>query len=118
ATTNDFGILATSHIHFETSDIQVGVRFDHRTIDVLSGFNKDFSSFNGALGYKTKLFDIMTTRLNFASGYRAPNLAELTSDGTHEGTNRYEIGNEHLKNEQNFQADLALEYKSEHIEVF
>lgn len=118
ATTNDFGILATSHIHFETSDIQVGVRFDHRTIDVLSGFNKDFSSFNGALGYKTKLFDIMTTRLNFASGYRAPNLAELTSYGTHEGTNRYEIGNEHLKNEQNFQADLALEYKSEHIEVF
>ncbi|MBO3097881.1 TonB-dependent receptor [Gelidibacter pelagius] len=118
ATTNDFGVLATSHIHFENSDFQIGVRFDHRTIDVVSGLNKDFSSFNGALGYKTKFFKKITSRINFASGYRAPNLAELTSDGTHEGTNRYEIGNEHLKNEQNFQADLALEYKSEHIEVF
>ncbi|RXJ45937.1 TonB-dependent receptor [Gelidibacter gilvus] len=118
ATTNDFGVLATSHIHFENSDIQIGARFDHRTIDVISGLNKDFSSFNGALGYKTKFFEKITSRINFASGYRAPNLAELTSDGTHEGTNRYEIGNENLKNEQNFQADLALEYKSEHIEVF
>ncbi len=118
ATTNDFGVLATSHIHFENSDIQIGARFDHRTIDVISGVNKDFSSFNGALGYKTKIADIVTARINLASGYRAPNLAELTSDGTHEGTNRYEIGNENLKTEQNFQADLALEYKSEHIEVF
>ena len=118
ATTNDFGILATSHIHFENSDIQIGARFDHRIINVISGFTKDFSSFNGALGYKTKFADKITARINFASGYRAPNLAELTSDGTHEGTNRYEIGNEYLKNEQNFQADLALEYKNEHIEVF
>lgn len=118
AITNDFGILATSHIHFENSDIQIGARFDHRTIDVISGLNKEFSSFNGALGYKTRIFEKITSRINFASGYRAPNLAELTSDGTHEGTNRYEIGNENLENEQNFQADLALEYKSEHIEVF
>lgn len=118
ATTNDVGVLATSHIHFEKSDIQIGARFDHRTIEVISGLHKNFSSFNGALGYKTKLVDKITARLNLASGYRAPNLAELTSDGTHEGTNRYEIGNENLKNEQNFQADLALEYKNEHVEVF
>ncbi|HUH26709.1 TonB-dependent receptor [Gelidibacter sp.] len=118
ATTNDFGVLATSHIHFENSDIQIGARFDHRTIDVISGLNRDFSSFNGALGFKTKFFKKITSRINFASGYRAPNLAELTSDGTHEGTNRYEIGNANLKNEQNFQVDLALEYKSEHFEVF
>jgi len=45
-------------------------------------------------------------------------LAELASDGTHEGTNRYEIGNIDLTYEQNFQADLALEYKNEHIEFF
>jgi len=45
-------------------------------------------------------------------------LAELTSNGVHEGTNRYEIGNSSLSNEQNFQADLALEYQNEHIEFF
>lgn len=118
ASTNDIGVLATSHIHFENSDIQIGARFDHRTINILSDFTKDFSSFNGAVGYKTRFAKSIIFRLNIASGYRAPNLAELTSNGTHEGTNRYEIGNKNLKNEHNIQADLALEYKNEHIEVF
>ncbi|WP_299390861.1 TonB-dependent receptor [uncultured Gelidibacter sp.] len=118
ATTNDFGILATSHIHFDKSDIQIGARYDYRNIDVLSGINKNFLSFNGAIGVKTNLAQNITTRLNLASGYRAPNLAELTSNGTHEGTNRYEIGNDQLENEQNFQADLAIEFKNEHVEVF
>jgi iron complex outermembrane receptor protein len=56
--------------------------------------------------------------LNLASGFRAPNLAELTSNGVHEGTNRYEIGSPNLKTEQNLQTDLNLEYKTDHLEFF
>ncbi|RLD29378.1 MAG: TonB-dependent receptor [Bacteroidetes bacterium] len=118
ATTNDFGLLATSHIHFEKIDIQLGARFDNRNINVKDDIDKSFNSFNAAFGIKLNLFKKITTRLNLASGFRAPNLAELTSFGSHEGTNRFEIGNSNLKNEQNFQADLALEFKNEHIEVF
>lgn len=118
ATTNDFGVFGMAHIHFEKADVQVGARFDTRQIDVVNGFTKSFNSFNGALGVKTKLFDLITTRLNVASGFRAPNLAELTSYGTHEGTNRFEIGDENLTNEQNFQTDLSFEFKSEHVEFY
>ena len=118
ATTNDIGILATSHIHFETIDIQLGARFDNRTIKVGSNLDKNFNSFNGAFGIKTNVLDNITARLNLATGFRAPNLAELTSNGSHEGTNRFEIGNPNLSNEQNFQIDLALEFKNEHVEVF
>tara|TARA_R110002049_G_scaffold273749_1_gene451571 strand:- start:3907 stop:6171 length:2265 start_codon:yes stop_codon:yes gene_type:complete len=118
ATTNDVGILATSHIHFENIDIQLGGRFDNRNIDVNSILNKNFNSFNSALGFKTNISKNITARLNLATGFRAPNLAELTSDGTHEGTNRYEVGNSNLNNEKNFQSDLALEYKNEHVEFF
>ena len=42
----------------------------------------------------------------------------MTSNGVHEGSNRYEIGNSELKNEQNFQADLNLEYRNPHFELF
>lgn len=118
ATTNDFGVLAMSHIHFEKLDMQLGVRYDNRNIDVESGLIRNFNSFNGAFGVKTNLLKNITARLNLATGFRAPNLAELTSNGIHHGTNRYEIGNNDLNNEQNFQTDLALEYKNEHIEVF
>ncbi len=96
ATTNDVGVLATSHIHFEKADIQLGARFDNRTINLNDGFNKSFNSVNGAVGVKTNLYESIVTRLNLATGFRAPNLAELASDGTHEGTNRYEIGNPDL----------------------
>jgi iron complex outermembrane receptor protein len=57
-------------------------------------------------------------RLNLATGFRAPNLAELSSNGVHEGTNRYEIGNANLITEQNVQTDLNLEYKNSHFEFF
>lgn len=118
ATTNDVGILATSHIHFDKADLQIGARFDNRTININDGLNKSFNSFNGSAGVKTNIIEQISVRLNLATGFRAPNLAELASDGTHEGTNRYEIGNPDLESEQNFQADLALEFKNEHIEIF
>ena len=56
--------------------------------------------------------------MNLATGFRAPNLAELTSNGVHEGTNRYEIGNPNLEHEQNLQTDISMEYKYKHIEFF
>ncbi|SFZ92850.1 iron complex outermembrane recepter protein [Flaviramulus basaltis] len=118
ATTNDVGVLAMTHIHFEKADVQLGARFDNRNIDVSNSINKTFNSFNGAFGIKTNLVNNITARVNLATGFRAPNLSELTSDGTHEGTNRYEIGNNDLKSEQNFQTDLALEFKNEHVELF
>ena len=118
ARTNDFGILATSHIHFNKADVQLGARFDNRNIHVNTVLDKTFNSFNGALGIKTNVAEKTTARLNLASGFRAPNLAELTSNGIHEGTNRYEIGNPNLDNEQNLQVDLAIEFKNEHLEVF
>jgi iron complex outermembrane receptor protein len=118
ATTNDIGVLAMSHIHFEKADVQLGARFDNRNIDVASGISKNFNSFNGAFGIKTQIANKVTARLNLATGFRAPNLSELTSNGTHEGTNRFEIGNSNLKSEQNFQTDLALEFKNEHVELF
>ncbi len=130
AVTNDIGILGTSHVHFSNeSDLQIGLRYDHRGINgdehgsmneesYISPLNRDFGSFNASLGYKINFAKNMVARLNIASGFRAPNLAELTSNGVHEGTNRYEIGSETLKNEKNLQTDLVLEYKNEHIELF
>lgn len=118
ATTTDFGVLGTSHIHFDAIDVQLGLRFDRRVINITNDLNRSFNSVNAALGAKTNLFKKLITRINLASGFRAPNLAELTSFGIHEGTNRFEIGNIDLNKEQNFQADLAFEYQSEHLEVF
>ncbi len=129
ANTTDIGVLATSHYHLEKVDLQAGIRFDSRKIeseatrnpldvDFIPALNKTFTSFTAALGAKLDLIENLSARINFASGFRAPNLAELTSNGVHEGTNRYERGNANLTNEQNFQTDISLEYRNEHVEFF
>lgn len=129
AVTRDFGILATTHYHLEKIDFQTGIRYDTRNLeseaygeagspDFIQGINRTFNSYNGAIGAKFNVLPSLSSRINLASGFRAPNLAELTSNGSHHGSNRYEVGNSVLDNEQNFQLDLALEYTNEHFEVF
>ena len=129
ATTNDFGVFGTANYEWKTNVLQAGLRFDNRKITTdaqgipgdagsFEAISKSYDSFNAALGYKTNLADDLTLRLNIASGFRAPNLAELTSNGVHEGTNRYEVGNSDLKTEQNVQTDVNLEYKNSHFEFF
>jgi iron complex outermembrane receptor protein len=129
ATTNDFGAFGTLNYEWKSNVIQAGLRFDNRKITTqaqgiageegsFQAIDKSFDSFNASLGYKTNLKEDLTLRLNLASGFRSPNLAELTSNGVHEGTNRYEIGNSDLKTEQNVQTDLNLEYKNSHFEFF
>jgi iron complex outermembrane receptor protein len=129
ATTNDFGVFGTANYEWKSNVLQAGMRFDNRNVTSIAhgvegeegyfqALDRSFDSFNASLGYKTNLADNLTMRLNVASGFRAPNLAELTSNGVHEGTNRYEIGNSALKTEQNVQTDLNLEYKNSHFEFF
>lgn len=129
ASTTDFGFFGTGNYDWKTNVVQAGIRFDNRKINSEShgitgnegsfeALDKSFNSFNASLGYKTDLAKSFILRANLASGFRAPNLAELTSNGVHEGTNRYEIGNPNLKTEQNIQTDLNLEYNTNHVEFF
>jgi iron complex outermembrane receptor protein len=129
AVTNDFGVFGTANYEWNSNVLQAGLRFDNRNIITdaqgiageegsFEAIDKSYDSFNASLGYKTNLADDLTLRLNVASGFRAPNLAELTSNGVHEGTNRYEVGNSDLETEQNVQTDLNLEYKTDHFEFF
>ncbi|HEY4618438.1 MAG TPA: TonB-dependent receptor [Flavobacterium sp.] len=129
AITNDFGVFGTVNYEWKTNVLQAGLRFDNRQVTTdehgnvgeegyFKPIDRSFDSFNASVGYKTNLAADLTFRLNLASGFRAPNLAELTSNGVHEGTNRYEIGNGDLKTEQNVQTDLNLEYKTDHFEFF
>lgn len=129
ATTKDLGGLVTANYQWNKNSIQAGVRFDSRDVvtetngtvgeeGYFQAIDKQFNSFNASLGYKTNITSKIEMRFNLATGFRAPNLAELTSNGVHEGSNRYEIGNANLKKEQNIQADWNLEYGNEHFEVF
>ncbi len=131
ANMNDFGVFTTANYSWNKNTLQGGIRFDNRKITterheivhdndthVFEAVDKSYNSFTTSLGLKTSITDNLTTRINVSTGFRAPNLAELSSNGIHHGTNRFEKGNSNLTNEKNTQIDLSLEYKTEHFEFF
>lgn len=78
-------------------------------------FSEDYNGISGSIGLSYQMGRKSTMKLNISRGYRAPNIAELASNGRHEGTFRYEIGNPHLKSEISHQIDLAYFLNSEHV---
>jgi iron complex outermembrane recepter protein len=82
-----------------------------------AAFDRSYSNAVGSLGASYTVNRSMTIKLNVASGFRAPNIAELSANGVHEGTIRYEYGNAGLKAEKSLQADLGLAWNSEHVLV-
>ncbi|CAN5370377.1 TonB-dependent receptor [soil metagenome] len=73
-----------------------------------------YNFFSGFTYFPNENFNV---KFNVASGVRIPNLAELSSNGLHEGVFTYEIGDPDLKNEQNITGNLFLNCKSHMVDV-
>ena len=108
----DIGGYATISKTMDNLTLNGGLRYDNRHIDFHS---RNFGSVSGNIGAVWNVCQHTNLRLNIARGFRAPNMSELGSDGIHEGTLRYEIGNPDLKPEYSWQADLGLDFSSEYI---
>lgn len=112
---NKFTIIAG--IRYDAKKMQ-GFQMDTLGADGYKrAFKQFYDSYNGSLGFTYQFTKAFLMRTNVASGFRAPNLAELSSNGVHEGTFRYEIGNLALKTEQNFEIDFGFEYIGEHVSL-
>jgi iron complex outermembrane receptor protein len=79
--------------------------------------NKQFNNISGAIGIEHEISAQLTLKLNISRGLRAPSMAELASYGAHEGTNRFEYGNEALISEKSLQFDAAIEWNNEHMSI-
>ena len=77
--------------------------------------NRTFTNLSGSVGISSLVSDDVTLKLNIARGFRAPGIAELSSNGAHEGTNRYEYGEAGLKSETSLQLDAGIDASSEHV---
>jgi iron complex outermembrane receptor protein len=126
ADTNDVGIYYLGSKRFKGFYLQGGLRFDYRNVKAMAnsslftdyGFvlpgdpesqtlTRNFSGFTGSLGSSFYLTDFQQIKVNLSTGFRAPDLAELFSNGPHPGTNRFEMGNANFDREQSIQTDVT-----------
>jgi len=78
-------------------------------------FQKSSPALNAMLTGTYTFLKNWGVKLSGSTGFRSGNMAELASNGLHEGTFQYEIGNPALKNEQNYNVELSLAYNSEQV---
>jgi iron complex outermembrane receptor protein len=110
--------------------IEGGLRVDDRAISTLATlnlnppgaevepFDKSWTAVNGSLGLAWDPSEPLNVKANVSSGYRSGNLAELSSNGLHEGTARFEIGDPSLRVERNICAELGFTWEwKEQLEV-
>jgi iron complex outermembrane receptor protein len=121
----DLGAFVYTQKTIGRSSFSGGVRYDHRSLDAdaysengaakFTAFSKRFYNFSSSIGISYSATDNFVLKANLAKGFRAPSIPELSSNGAHEGTNRYEYGDLDLKSERSFQADAGMELNSEHL---
>ena len=133
----DVGAFIVGKKSFGKLDVSGGLRFDNRSEvgDVLylndfgekttassgnatkrfTAFKSNFNGASGSIGASLSMDENWIMKLNLSHGFRSPNISELGSNGIHEGTIRYEIGNPNLKSENSFQLDYELGYNTEHV---
>ncbi|PSL50009.1 iron complex outermembrane receptor protein [Chitinophaga niastensis] len=81
-------------------------------------FNKyshTFSGFTGSLGLTYNFSEHFSVKANIARGFRSPNIAEISANGVHPGTNIYQLGNSNFKPEFSLQEDIGADFISDHI---
>lgn len=126
----DIGVYSLAHKTIKKLTISGGLRFDNRYFkgddlfvgpngERLSGpapddmqqfvaYTSNFSGFSGSIGATYDFSKLVYGKLNIARGYRAPNVAESGSNGIHDGTPFYEIGDPNLKPESSLQFDATI----------
>ena len=121
----DFGIYVYTQKTVGKASFSGGMRYDNRDLhakalmdggDVKSeAFSRNYSNISASAGVSYAATDNLLFKLNLARGFRAPSIPELASNGTHEGTNRYEYGEQDLVSETSWQGDLGFEVNNEHL---
>ncbi len=114
---NDLGIFAVNDFTLsEKINLYAGIRYDLRKMESTpfqsSGLTKytvdnEYDSFSGSVGTTYKVENHLF-KINVASGFRSPNISELSQNGIHQ--NRFERGDLNLDAQRNYQFDFNYHY--------
>jgi len=132
---NDAGVFTLTKKSIGKLDLSGGLRYDVRTIRAdrlllgpdelpaalgetkFSGFKSTFRNASSSVGGAFNATSRLTFKANASRGFRAPNIAELGSNGQHGGTIRYEIGDPALAPETSLQFDAGVSFVSDHVSL-
>jgi iron complex outermembrane receptor protein len=121
----DIGAFVYTQKRINNLTLSGGARYDNRSTNTkqfveagtvkFAPFKKNYSNVSFSAGLSYEASKNVTLKFNVARGFRAPSIPELASNGAHEGTNRFEYGEQDLTSETSVQLDGGLEIATEHV---
>ena len=124
ASTTELSVYSYAIKHWKqnklSGNFETGLRYDRVDIntDALgeelpvgnsSGFSRGFDELSGSIGHSLIAGELVF-KADLGTGFRAGNLAELASNGLHEGSLNWYIGNPDLKIEHCINLDISAEW--------
>ncbi len=118
------GLFAIERYAVGRLTVEGGLRYDYRWLrayflDEVSKqtYSKthNWQNANGSLGAAYQLRPDLTLTANFSTAWRAPNVADLYSNGLHQSAVAYERGNPDLQPEQAYNGNLVLAYAGKRL---
>lgn len=138
----DFGPFAIVRRSFGKFDIEGGLRYDVRIFNndelytkanpqtgfdmpvpasdpagtkIFSATHSTYQGATGSIGATYNINSRVALKFNFARGFRAPNISEISANGVHPGSNIYQIGNADFKPEYSLQPDFGISYTTQYV---
>lgn len=115
----DWGVFSTASWTSRHWTVSGGLRFDTRHThgkvleERFKDFSRNFQGVTGSIGATYCLTEQLHLRMNVARGFRCPNMSEMASNGVHEGSIRYELGQADLSPEHSWQGDIGMDFTTE-----
>ena len=85
------------------------------TVQRTPEINRNYLSTSGSVGFSYNPNAVYSFKANVGKTFRLPSIAELTSNGAHHGTFRFEKGEENLTAENGYQIDLGFSYEKKDL---
>jgi iron complex outermembrane receptor protein len=104
--------------------IDAGIRFDYGIINISEyysiytqrnkseEFKKNFYDISWGVGLSYLINNDLNFKTNIGKSFRMPNASELSANGVHHGSFRYEVGDSIINSEYSYQYDLGLYYEN------
>lgn len=109
---NSYGVFGVESFDIGKVKYQLGLRVEQTDIAPDGFANLSYTPVSASTSALWKLDDRNSLNLAVTRSSRAPNVQELLSNGFHDATRSFEVGDINLKEETSYNLDLGYRFKS------
>ncbi len=114
---NSYGVFAVESFNIGAFANQLGVRVEDTTLDPQGLSSLSYMPVSASASSLFKINDSNSLNLAITRSQRAPQVQELLTNGFHDATRSFEVGNLNLREETSYNLDLGYKFKSDWVKA-